>query len=461
MSCFDPTSSEHQRFTRLASLEDEDTSEEAHLSRSCNEGYLELGFFFAERSIFGVDGMTRRSGNGIVSKHVSRGGFSGKKMDGSCRTHALLEAARSLDLGYSFAAGSIDDSKSKGMDRASKVVSSLERKGSNKTLKTEVSGEEIPHVSDNLVVGASSFEETSDVTLRVTSSAHFEEGITSYDRTTEDEDEEYRKATCRARRLKSRLQKKRALVNQHTAQEGKGGRKVSNYLGVTGAVNRRGIVWQARITYSKPTRRGRSFVHLGMHVKEEDAARAFDRASIVLHGPEHAALNFKAEDYAHEMDYLCRIDLVTLAAEYRQRQIDPDRYPIAQTTTATIERQDVIVPGPVPASMAIDVRKTTAVAMGRLGSSSMEEWGTSHQAEQHQRQLAQQAAEAGMAMSYISSLPHPLLHAAMPGNGFTASQLQQLRQQIAQSRSTSCWLLGNLQLLYSQLVHLQDTWQTR
>merc|ERR1711869_104002 len=91
------------------------------------------------------------------------------------------------------------------------------------------------------------------------------------------------------------------------------------YIGVTCAVNRRGRTWQARIRGPGADGRERAYVHLGMHSSPEAAARAFDRAAIVVHGLHRAALNFNICDYADELDKLMLMTLPELAAEYRCR----------------------------------------------------------------------------------------------------------------------------------------------
>ena len=98
-------------------------------------------------------------------------------------------------------------------------------------------------------------------------------------------------------------------------------RKISSgrYIGVTCAVNRRGRTWQARIRGPGADGRERAYVHLGMHSSPEAAARAFDRAAIVVHGLHRAVLNFNICDYADELDKLMLMTLPELAAEYRCR----------------------------------------------------------------------------------------------------------------------------------------------
>ena len=97
------------------------------------------------------------------------------------------------------------------------------------------------------------------------------------------------------------------------------------YIGVTCAVNRKGKTWQARIRGPGPDGRERAYVHLGMHNSPEAAARAFDRAAILVHGLRRAVLNFPVEDYADELGRLQRMTLPELAAEYRCRPHAPPR----------------------------------------------------------------------------------------------------------------------------------------
>ena len=91
------------------------------------------------------------------------------------------------------------------------------------------------------------------------------------------------------------------------------------YIGVTCAVNLKGRTWQARIRGPGADGRERAYVHLGMHPSPEAAARAFDRAAIVVHGLHRAVLNFPICDYAGELDKLLNISLPELAFEYRCR----------------------------------------------------------------------------------------------------------------------------------------------
>lgn len=91
------------------------------------------------------------------------------------------------------------------------------------------------------------------------------------------------------------------------------------YIGVTCAVNRRGRTWQARIRGPGADGRERAYVHLGMHPSPEAAARAFDRAAIVVHGLRRAVLNFPICDYTGELDKLLNMSLPELAFEYRCR----------------------------------------------------------------------------------------------------------------------------------------------
>uniref|UniRef100_A0A7S3XCV8 AP2/ERF domain-containing protein n=1 Tax=Picocystis salinarum TaxID=88271 RepID=A0A7S3XCV8_9CHLO len=272
-------------------------------------------------------------------------------------------------------------------------------------------------------------------------------------------EEEFRKAECRTRRLMSRLKKKRAMVSMGQAQKGDELRKVSTYLGVTGAVNRKGVTWQARITCPKRSGKERSFIHLGMHTKEIDAAKAFDRAAIVLHGPEHAALNFKVEDYSHELDHLTSIDLPTLAAEYRQRPNESSR--AAQETQEAQCRAEQ--GGPPTACQPKVMQGQTPNAMPAAPSmdygSAAQAWTMGHSLDMHKQAIAQKAAEAGMAMCYVSSIPLPELQTSVAKNGFTPTQLCQLKQQIMQSYSTSQVLLANLQTSYTYLMQMHSAMQ--
>lgn len=91
------------------------------------------------------------------------------------------------------------------------------------------------------------------------------------------------------------------------------------YIGVTCAVNRKGKTWQARIRGPGADGRERAYVHLGMHSSPEAAARAFDRAAIVVHGLRRAVLNFALTEYVDELDTLQQLTLPELASEYRSR----------------------------------------------------------------------------------------------------------------------------------------------
>ena len=272
-------------------------------------------------------------------------------------------------------------------------------------------------------------------------------------------EEEYRKAECRTRRLMSRLKKKRAMVSMGQAQKGDELRKVSTYLGVTGAVNRKGVTWQARITCPKRSGKERSFIHLGMHAREIDAARAFDRAAIVLHGPEHAALNFKVEDYSHELDHLTSIDLPTLAAEYRQRPNESSRAAQEVQVAQCRAKQEGMPTTCHPQMMQGQAHYVTPAAPSMDYGSAAQAWTMGHSLDMHKQAIAHKAAEAGMAMCYISSIPLPELRTSVAKNGFTPTQLCQLKQQIMQSYSTSQVLLANLQTSYNYLMQMHSAMQ--
>jgi len=275
-------------------------------------------------------------------------------------------------------------------------------------------------------------------------------------------EEEFRKSECRTRRLMSRLKKKRAMVSMCQAQQGNDLRKVSTYLGVTGAVNRKGVTWQARITCPKRSGKERSFIHLGMHAKEKDAARAFDRAAIVLHGPEHAALNFTVEDYAHELHHLTSIDLPTLAAEYRQRPNESAKAAQQAQGIHSESKKGAVPTSYQPPMMQAQTHYATQPALGMgYGPPANQGWAMEHSLDMHRQAIAHKAAEAGMAMCYISSIPLPELRTSVPQNGFTPTQLYQLKQQIMQSYSTSQVLLTNLQSSYNYLMQMHSAMPAR
>ena len=121
-----------------------------------------------------------------------------------------------------------------------------------------------------------------------------------------------------------------AAAGANNAQE----RPTSRYIGVTCALNRRSAAWQARITGPGCGGRERSYVHLGMHGTQEEAARAFDRAAIVVHG-RNAVLNFPLSDYEDELEELENTPLVDLAAKYRRRRPPAVGGGAATTTTTT------------------------------------------------------------------------------------------------------------------------------
>lgn len=122
-------------------------------------------------------------------------------------------------------------------------------------------------------------------------------------------------------------QERKASILQYTNENPRAARFLQSrksppgdrYIGVTCAVNRKGKTWQARIRGPGPDGRERAYVHLGMHNSPEAAARAFDRAAILVHGLRRAVLNFPVEDYADEFEKLRRMSLAELAAEYRCR----------------------------------------------------------------------------------------------------------------------------------------------
>lgn len=117
------------------------------------------------------------------------------------------------------------------------------------------------------------------------------------------------------------------------ARHRKGWETTGRYIGVTCAVNRKGRTWQARIRGPGPDGRERAYVHLGMHSSPEAAARAFDRAAIVVHGLRRAVLNFPISEYEPELNRLQSISLPELAAEYRCRPHSQLRSPAKMGST--------------------------------------------------------------------------------------------------------------------------------
>ena len=91
-------------------------------------------------------------------------------------------------------------------------------------------------------------------------------------------------------------------------------------------------------------------MHLGMHPSPEAAARAFDRAAIVVHGLHRAVLNFPICDYAGELDKLLNISLPELAFEYRCRpqSLGGGVYGIAPNFDHTRKTQSRNSPGSQP-----------------------------------------------------------------------------------------------------------------
>ena len=90
-----------------------------------------------------------------------------------------------------------------------------------------------------------------------------------------------------------------ALMREHAAAERpEAMNKASRFRGVTKEKRRKAKPWRAYIDFTEDGKHKN--IHIGTFAREEEAARAFDRASIAKLGHAKAKTNFAVEQYRAE-----------------------------------------------------------------------------------------------------------------------------------------------------------------
>ena len=89
---------------------------------------------------------------------------------------------------------------------------------------------------------------------------------------------------------------------EHRAGNGGGGTGASRFRGVSRVERLKTKPWQARIKVTKNGKKRN--IYIGSFAREEDAARAFDRASIAKLGHAEAKTNFPVAEYQEEWSEL-------------------------------------------------------------------------------------------------------------------------------------------------------------
>ena len=93
--------------------------------------------------------------------------------------------------------------------------------------------------------------------------------------------------------------------------------KASRFRGVKEVKGRKAKPWTAQIKVTEDGKHRR--IHIGTFAREEDAARAYDRANIAKRGHAEAKTNFPVAQYRAEWTELEALGLEVAVARERQR----------------------------------------------------------------------------------------------------------------------------------------------